>query len=99
MNTTDAFLPGTLIHTPAEIRRQDDLTAYNATILGHLTSNRLDLALAGIVSRRAGRIQRTDSEMRRRALNTEHPDDLAFAIVTAGFTLASLGIESITRAA
>lgn len=89
--TNEAFIPGTLIHTPTEVRRLDDLIAYNSTILAHMSGPDLDRALRGEVPRR----NRTDASMRRIALETMHPDDLAMALVSNGFTLASVGIESI----
>jgi hypothetical protein len=91
-NTTSArYLPGTNIPTLTESKRLDDLTAYNSTILGHLTGDKLD-ALT-LTKRWPGR---SDEAMREHILNHIHPDDLAEVLITRGYSLASFGIEAIT---
>lgn len=77
----------------SESARLDELTSYNSSILNHLNGETLDKALAGLVKRHA----RTDAALRQAALDMVHPDDLVFALVRAGHTLASFGISGVTR--
>lgn len=78
--------------TDAESTRLDALTAYNATILAHLSGNGLDAVLGGEIKRRG----RLDAAYRTAALEGVHPDDLVAAIAASGMSLAAFGIESIT---
>lgn len=75
----------------AESKRQDQLTAYTSTILNRLSGDELERVLVGEVKRRG----RTDSALRKAALDNVHPDDLVAALVKAGYSLKSFGIESI----
>lgn len=77
----------------AESARIDDLTTYVEAILGRLHGEELDSALAGEV-RRAGR---GDVAFRAAAVSNTHPDDLVAALVKNGYSLSSVGLESVKR--
>lgn len=74
-----------------ENARLDALTAYCATILAGLSGDRLEAAVSG----HARRLGRSDSALRQSALEFTHPDDLVETLVTRGYSLASVGVESI----
>ena len=74
-----------------ENKRLDDITAYTSTVLSQLSGDKLEAALMGHAKRRG----RSDSAFRAAALECTHPDDLLETLITRGYTLASVGIESI----
>lgn len=75
----------------AENKRLDAVTAYTSTVLGALSGDRLECAVLGHAKRRG----RDDAALRASVLENTHPDDLLETLITRGYTLASVGIESI----
>lgn len=81
------------IPSDSENARLDDLTAYTSTLLAHISGADLDALLTGLVKRHG----RSDAQFRSWAIDNVHPDDLATALATRGYSLARVGIASIAR--
>ncbi len=92
MTNTNCKASETAMVSDAENARLDALNAYISTILNGLHGDDLDVALSSELKRR----HRSDSEYRTAAMNGIHPDDLVGLLARKGFTLARLGIVSIS---